>query len=142
MQNSFPSVHGRTSWTNSARPSRVTVPDSGHPHARLVFEEMVRQGVTYSELEHRSGVLISTIKAWRGNPTRGRAQNQPGLASLAAVLGALGWAYVPVPRLDMLPTRIREGLDRLNDEWSGDEPLLHQLLATACLAPIAVGGNA
>ena len=130
-----PRVHGRIGWTNLRRPSKVTVPKRAHPHARLVFAEMQSQGVTYGELEHRSGVLISTIKAWR-------TDNSPGLASLAAALGALGWAYVPVPRKDMLPAWLAAELERLQAEWDREEPLLHQLLASSCLAPIVVEGNA
>jgi len=39
------------------RPSKVTVPERTHPLAKAVFAEMRRQGVTYDELEWRSGVL-------------------------------------------------------------------------------------
>jgi len=118
-------------WTDSDKPSRVTVPQRANPLAKIVFHEMGRQGVTYAELEHRSGVLTSTFKAWR-------TDNSPGLASVEAALGALGWALVPVPRLDRIPAKIVAGLDALNAEWAGEEPLLHHLLASACLAPIRV----
>lgn len=114
------------------RPSRISVPLRANPLAKLVFHEMQRQGVTYFDLEMDSGVLTSTFKAWR-------TDNAPGLASIEAALGALGWALVPVPRMDRIPAHIKEGLDALNAEWSREEPLLHQLLASACLAPILVG---
>jgi transcriptional regulator with XRE-family HTH domain len=73
------------------RPSKITIPDRCHPMAKVVFAEMKRQGVTYDELEHRSGVLRSTFKAWRTN-------NRPGLDTIEAALGALGWSVLPVPK--------------------------------------------
>jgi len=123
----------RLDWQNSKRPSKITIPERAHPLAKLLFAEMQRQGVTYAELEHRSGVLVSTFKAYR-------TDNSPGMTTIAAALGALGWALVPVPRMERVPQSIRDGLDALNAEWAGAEPLLHQLLASACLAPILVGG--
>jgi hypothetical protein len=119
--------------TTIPRPSRITVPVRANPLAKLVFGEMQRQSVTYFELEMRSGVLTSTFKAWR-------TDNAPGLASIEAALGSLGWCLVPVPRMDRIPARIKEGLDALNADWAREEPLLHQLLASACLAPILVEG--
>lgn len=113
------------------RPSKITIPEKANPLAKLVFAEMAKQGVTYAELEWRAGVLVSTFKAWR-------TDNAPGLASIEAALGALGWALVPVPQMKRLPDNIRAGLDALTAEWAGDEPLLHHLLASACLAPIIV----
>lgn len=116
---------------SSKRPSKITVPEKANPLARLVFEEMKAQNVTYDELEWTSGVLRCTIKAWR-------TDNSPGLLSISAALGALGWALVPVPQKERLPEHIQAALDKLNEEWAGEEPLLHHLLASACLAPIKV----
>jgi hypothetical protein len=87
------------------RPSKITVPERCDPRAKVVFAEMQRQGVTYDELEHRSGVLRSTFKAWRTN-------NKPGLDTLEAALGALGWALLP--------------------QWENESELLCGLLATVC----------
>ena len=99
--------------------------------AKIVFAEMRRQGVTYDELEARSGTLRSTIKAWR-------AQNRPNLETIEAALGALGWAVVPVPRMEHLPPEVQTGLDKLAERWGDKNALLCQLLATVCRAPIAV----
>lgn len=115
------------------RPSKITVPEKANPLARLVFAEMKRQSVTYDELEWRAGVLRCTIKAWRN-------ENRPGLESIEAALGALGWALVPVPRMDRVPAEIAAGLEALREKWAREEPLLHHLLASACLAPILVDG--
>jgi hypothetical protein len=122
----------QSTWTTSKRPSRISIPARANPLAKLVFAEMARQSVTYLEMEHRAGILVSTVKAWRSD-------NSPGLLSIEACLGALGWALVPVPRMERIPEKIRAGLDALNAEWERDEPLLHHLLASACLAPIIVG---
>lgn len=113
------------------QPSRITIPLKANPLAKLVFGEMAKQGVTYDELEWRAGVLKTTIKAWR-------SENSPGLLSIEAALGALGWSLVPVPMHKRLPPNIAAGLDALNAEWAGEEPILHHLLASACLAPLTV----
>lgn len=98
----------------SPRPSRITIPSHCHPAAKIVFAEMARQRVNYDELEHRSGVLKSSLKAWR-------TKNSPGLDTLAAALGALGWEFLPVPPPDALHPEVRERLVALADEFGLDE---------------------
>lgn len=119
---------------SSKRPSKITIPERANPLAKLVFGEMQRQSVTYDELEYTSGVLRCTLKAWR-------SENKPGLETIEAALGALGWSLVPVPSWDRVPQEIKDGLDALNEKWGREEPLLHRLLANACLAPILVEGG-
>jgi hypothetical protein len=114
-----------TRYDKVQRPSRITVPERAHPLARLVFGEMQRQNVTYFNLEMDSGVLTSTFKAWR-------TDNAPGLASIEAALGALGWCLVPVPRMDRLPDDIRDDLKALADEWANREELLGRLMLNLC----------
>jgi hypothetical protein len=114
--------------TTTPRVSKITVPARANPFVKLVFHEMQRQGVTYADLEWTSGVLISTFKAWR-------KENRPGLETLEAALGALGWVFVPVPRIERLPKDVQEGLETLAAKWHRDEPLLHQFLAHCCRAP-------
>lgn len=111
------------------RPSKITIPDHCHPLAKIIFAEMKRQGVTYDELEHRSGVLRSTFKAWRTN-------NRPGLDTIEAALGSLGWSLLPVPRHAELPADVREGLETLAAKWSDQNELLCGLLATVCRAAV------
>jgi transcriptional regulator with XRE-family HTH domain len=72
-------------------PSTITIPSGVSPHVKLVFEEMRRQGITYEEVEDGSGVLKTTLKAWRH-------KNRPSFDALCAVLGFLGWDFVPIPR--------------------------------------------
>jgi hypothetical protein len=121
-------IHGRKGWSTSARPSKVTVPTKANPLAKLVFAEMRRQGVTYAELEHRSNVLISTFKAWRG-------QGSPGLMSIEAALGALGWTLVPVPRLDSLPPAIVDQLDLIGEHFRTDAETFGAALQAAAVWP-------
>ena len=107
------------------RVSRITVPARCHAAVKVIFAEMQRQSITYDELEYRSGVLKSTFKAWRTN-------NRPGLETVEAALGALGWAFLPVPTLSQLPPSIRQGLESLAAEWGDVNPLLCELLARVC----------
>src|SRR4051812_42760200 len=88
----------------SARGSKITIPERAHPLAKAVFAEMRRQGVTYDTLEWKSGVLRSTFKAWRTN-------NKPGLDTIDAALGALGWHVLPVPKPETLPAELRADLE-------------------------------
>lgn len=88
------------------RKSKITIPERCHPLAKVVFAEMRRQGVTYDELEWRSGVLRSTFKAWRTN-------NRPGLDTIEAALGSLGWAVRPVPKPETLPPELRADLEAI-----------------------------
>jgi hypothetical protein len=114
--------------------ARVTVPERCHPVAKIVFEQMREQMVTYDELEHRSGVLKSTFKAWRTN-------NRPGFETLEACLGALGWGLLPVPRIENLPPEIRSGLEALAERWGEVSPLLCQLMASVARSPIAMAST-
>ena len=107
-----------------SRPSRVTVPARCHSAAAIVFAEMKRQGVTYDELSHYSGVLVSTMKAWRTN-------NRPGLETLEATLGHLGWDFLPVPRPEHLPPRLVEELDAMAERWGPQLGELRPMLIAA-----------
>jgi hypothetical protein len=110
------------------RPSKITVPEKANPLARLVFAEMKRQNVTYADLEWESGVLISTFKAWR-------TASRPGLASIEAALGALGWTLVPVPRLDRLSPAILDQLDLVGEHFRTDEETFGAALHAAATWP-------
>lgn len=111
-----------------SNPSKITVPKRCHPAAKIVFAEMRRQGVTYDELEYRSGVLKSTFKAWR-------THNKPGLESIQAALGALGWEFLPMPRLENLPESVRAKLAEAAEEWGSEDDLLCELLAEIAHSP-------
>jgi transcriptional regulator with XRE-family HTH domain len=103
--------------------SRITIPERCHPLAKFVFAEMKRQGVTYDELEERAGVLRSTFKAWRTN-------NRPGLDTIEAALGVLGWSALPVPKAHAIPAELRDDLAQVAER--------HGLSTLPCLELIAV----
>jgi hypothetical protein len=118
------------------RPSKITIPERCDPRAKIVFALMREQGVTYDELEYRSGVLRSTFKAWRTN-------NKPGLDTLEAALGALGWSLLAVPNdASRLPDTVREGLKALSAQWEGEDALLTGLLATVSRTAVAASAAA
>lgn len=115
----------------TVRVSKVTIPEHCDPRAKLVFAEMKRQAVTYDELEWKSGVLRSTFKAWRKN-------NRPGLETVEAALGALGWTLLPVPRLANLPTDLRSDLEAIAAKH-GLKALPHPELVSACIGHCRTG---
>jgi hypothetical protein len=105
------------------RPSKISIPERADPRAKVVFAEMKRQGVTYDELEYRSGVLRSTFKAWRTN-------NCPSIQTLDAALGSLGWAgLLPVPKPETLPSELRADLEAIAEK--------HRLATLPCLEMIS-----
>lgn len=114
----------------SKRPSKITIPLHAHPAAKIVFTEMRRQNITYDELEHASGVLKSTFKAWR-------THNAPSLESIQACLGALGWEFLPVPRLENFPPEARVLLDQAAELWKREDSLVCQFISTVAAAPTA-----
>lgn len=116
----------RLSWSTNTRPSTITIPERANPMAKLVFHEMKKQNISYYELEWRSGVLISTFKAWR-------TENAPGLASIEAALGALGWALVPVPV--NISDEVRELLEPASLHFISDQEAFGAALAAAANFP-------
>lgn len=119
----------RASWANSKRQSRITVPQKANPLAKLLFAELARQRVTYSELEHRSGVLISTFKSWR-------CEKAPGLATIEAALGAVGWNLVPVPDPNTLPAEVRAAVSELSLLFRDDDEVIGTAIAAAAAWPV------
>ncbi|QFU16570.1 hypothetical protein [Microvirga thermotolerans] len=95
---------------HKSKPRRltVTIPERVGPHVKLVFAEMQRRRFTYDEIEARSGVLRPTLKAWRH-------KNAPGLSNIEAVLGALDWDLIPVPRDRVLDADILTELQPIAD---------------------------
>lgn len=116
--------------TDAPRVSKITVPQRAHPAAKLVFELLRRQAVSYFELEMRSGVLASTFKSWR-------VWNKPGLESLQAVLGALGWQFLPVPPASALPADLAERVEAIAVEWGDRDEVLARLIGEVANLPLA-----
>jgi hypothetical protein len=103
------------------RESRVTIPTRCHPAAKLLFQLMKEQRVTYDELSHYSGVNVTTFKSWRN-------EKKPSLENLEACLGVLGWRFLPVPGLDKVPPELRGRIVELAREWEGIDTALVQLV--------------
>ena len=89
---------------------------------------MKRQRVSYDELENRSGVLRSTFKAWRTN-------NRPGLDTVEAALGSLGWHVLAVPKPETLPHELRADLERVAAKHATSLPCLAFIAAAAGRRP-------
>lgn len=104
------------------RPSTLTIPQRVDPRVQLVFAEMRRQNVTYDDVEEKSGVLRTTVKAWR-------TKNKPGLESIDAVFGYLGWAFVPIPRERALPPELVAELRPIADRLGLTMPATIEALA-------------
>lgn len=64
-----------------------------HPIVQRIFQEMLTQQVTYSDLADRAGITRETISAWR-------TRNSPSLANVVAVLGVLGYELEVVETRD------------------------------------------
>ncbi len=116
----------------NSRPSKITVPTRAHPLARLVFELMKKTRTTYMELEFVSGLLRSTLKAWRN-------ANVPSLTSIEAALGVFGWRLVPCPPLDTLPADVREKLEEVGQHFRSDDETFAAAIAAAMTSPHARG---
>lgn len=101
------------------------MPERVGPFVRLVFSEMARQAVRYDDLEWLSGVRRASIKAWR-------RKNAPGLASIEATLGSLGYNLIPTPALQKLPPRLAGELAELASKMQAD-------IATTWAALIDIG---
>lgn len=128
IQPTAPELHQGINSAPGARKSNITVPTHAHPLARLAFAEMNRQGKTYMDTEWESGVLVTTLKAWR-------VHARPGLETIEACLGSLGWSLIPVPRMKRLPEKLQSDLEEIARSWKLEEPVLAELLAICCKAP-------
>jgi hypothetical protein len=117
------------------RTSKITIPEHAHPLAKAVFAEMRRQGVTYERLEWEAGVLRSTFKAWRAN-------NRPGLDTIEAALGVLGWHVLPVPKPETLPSELRAELEAVAAKYGMALPCLAFIAAAAGRRPPSARGSA
>lgn len=111
------------------RERRITIPERAHPLAKLLYRLMKEHNMGYSEVEHRSGVLEQSFKAWRTRTT-------PGLVTIEATLGVFGWSVLAVPPLSDVPKEIRDELDVLAEKWEGINPVLCALLSTVSKTPL------
>ena len=118
-----------STWSVSKRESLITIPARAHPLARLLFGEMKRQRVSYDELEHRSGVLRCTFKSWR-------VEKVPGLTSIEAALGSLGWRLTPTPDPATLSPGLREELARVGRHFASEHEAAASCIAAWLASPL------
>lgn len=97
------------------RGGAISIPAHVSPHVQLVFEEMRRQEITYDRAEELSGVLRTTIKAWRH-------KNKPSLETLEAVLFVLGWTFVAIPTARVLDPALVAALKPVVDQFEISMP--------------------
>ena len=121
-----------STWSTSTRESRITIPEHAHPLAKLLFGEMKRQKVSYDELEHRSGVLKCTFKSYR-------VEKVPGLTTIEAALGSLGWRVVPTPDPATLSPGLREELARVGRHFASEHEAAAACIAAWLATPLPTG---
>lgn len=103
----------------------VEIPERASPHVKLYFNELRRQRVRYDDVEECAAVRRATQKAWK-------RKNFPSLSSLQAAFSYLGWDYVPVPALEILPPEVAGEITALALKMQRDIPATYA-------AAVAVG---
>lgn len=88
---------------------------------KLVFEQMKLRNITYADVERGSSIKRTAIKAWRH-------KNAPGLESIESVLGFLGYDFLPVPRVRILPPTIQAELASISERHGIDIQTVAQAL--------------
>lgn len=117
---------------NPKNVGRISIPKQAHPLARLCFALMRETGVSYDLLEHHSGVLRSTTKAWRGGGTY--PANSPSLVSIEAVLGVWGWSVIAVPPLESFSPETQAALEDISLDFRSDAEAIGAALLIAAQA--------
>jgi hypothetical protein len=115
-------------FDTTKHPSRITIPPHAHPLARFIFAEMRRRRCSYEAMEFYSGVLKSTLKAWR-------QANLPGLDTIEAAAGVLGWSILPVPKAEALPPDLRADLEAIAEKYETSFPALEFVAAAVGRRP-------
>lgn len=101
------------------------VPKHASPHVRLLFTEMRRSGIRYDEIEIATAVRRATLKSWKH-------KSFPSLSNLQAAFSFVGWDYVPVPALEVLPPDLAGDITALALKMQRDVPATYA-------AAVAVG---
>lgn len=63
--------------------SGLSVPGSAHPLVRALYAEMIRRGISESEVERRAGLGDGLLRSWR-------TARSPQVVTLAAALEVVG----------------------------------------------------
>lgn len=83
---------------------------------------MKESGRSYDEVAEASGLLRATLKSWRRHAA-------PSYSSIEAAFGAIGYSFIPTPRLEVLPEDIAADLARLAAKMKAELPAVWSALA-------------
>jgi hypothetical protein len=83
---------------------------------------MKSAGHGYDSVAEASGVLRSTVKAWRH-------RTAPTYSSIEACFNAIGWHFFPCPKVETLPSEIAADLARLAAKMKAELPVVWSALA-------------
>jgi hypothetical protein len=84
---------------------------------------MKEKGIGYDTVAEASGLLRATLKAWR-------RRSAPTYATIEAAYNAVGWQFLPCPKLETLPDDIAADLARLAAKMQADVPIVFSTLLT------------
>jgi hypothetical protein len=117
--------HDAPAWRQPPNPRvrrSMTVPRQATSVVRLLFSVMRERGIPYDTVAEASGLLRSTLKSWR-------TRVAPSFSTIEAAFGALGWSFVPCPRIEVLPDDIAADLARLAAKMRVELPVVWSALA-------------
>jgi hypothetical protein len=107
---------------NSMVRKRLSIPEKALPVAQLLFAAMGAQGLSYDTVAEASGILRATIKSWRRRAA-------PTFVSIEAVFNAIGWSFLPCPKIEVLPADIAADLASLAAKMKVELPGVWSALA-------------
>lgn len=103
---------------------QITVPARALPAVRALYARMRDVGMTYDQLEVKSGVKKTTFKAWRGF-------NSVTPGNLQATLRAVGLFALPTPRPEILPAALLEELRAIGERHGVPLPIAELVMVAA-----------
>lgn len=104
--------------------SQITVPTRALPVVRALYARMRDVGMTYDQLQAKSGVKRSTSKAWRRH-------NSVTPGNLQATLRAVGLLAIPVPCAAVLPPDILAELHAIGERHGVPLPIAEFVMVAA-----------
>lgn len=81
----------------------------------MLIAVMKEAGRTYDEVAEASGLLRVTLKSWRRHAA-------PSYSSIESAFGAIGYSFIPTPRIEVLRGDIAADLARLAAKMKAELP--------------------
>src|SRR4051812_3480895 len=97
------------------------IPANAPSCVKVLIAAMKSAGHGYDAAE-ASGVLRSTMKSWRHRVA-------PSFATIEACYNAIGWHFLPCPKIEVLPESIAADLARLASKMKAELPEVWSALA-------------